>query len=41
MAHAGLNANTTNQAIQTELKVNLHIVEACNMHCEFCFAKFQ
>jgi len=22
------------------LKVNLHIVEACNMHCEFCFAKF-
>ena len=24
-----------------ELKVNLHIVEACNMHCEFCFAKFQ
>ena len=23
-----------------ELKVNLHIVEACNMHCEFCFAKF-
>ena len=24
----------------TELKVNLHIVEACNMHCEFCFAKF-
>ena len=23
-----------------ELKVNLHIIEACNMHCEFCFAKF-
>ena len=25
----------------TGLKVNLHIIEACNMHCEFCFAKFQ
>ena len=23
------------------LKVNLHIIEACNMHCEFCFAKFK
>ena len=28
------------QSAQAELKVNLHIVEACNMHCEFCFAKF-
>ena len=30
-----------NQNANAELKVNLHIVEACNMHCEFCFAKFQ
>lgn len=25
----------------TVLKVNLHVIEACNMHCEFCFAKFK
>ena len=33
--------NTPSVSRTAELKVNLHIIEACNMHCEFCFAKFQ
>lgn len=35
------STNTPSVSRPTELKVNLHIIEACNMHCEFCFAKFQ
>ena len=35
------NPNTPSVSRTAELKVNLHIMEACNMHCEFCFAKFQ
>ena len=35
------NPNTPSVSRTAELKVNLHIIEACNMHCEFCFAKFQ
>lgn len=35
------NPNAAGTGRPTELKVNLHIIEACNMHCEFCFAKFQ
>lgn len=32
--------NINKAAALDELKVNLHIIEACNMHCGFCFAKF-
>jgi len=39
MMQTGSNAPAVKKA--AELKVNLHVVEACNMHCEFCFAKFQ
>ena len=35
------NPNTLSASRTAGLKVNLHIIEACNMHCEFCFAKFQ
>lgn len=35
------NAVPVSLVATAELKVNLHIVEVCNMHCEFCFAKFQ
>ena len=36
--------NTDNKNVASKaagLKVNLHVVEACNMSCEFCFAKFK
>lgn len=33
--------NTMPASRALEMKVNLHIIEACNMHCGFCFAKFQ
>lgn len=36
-----MQTNTPSVSQMAELKVNLHIIEACNMHCEFCFAKFQ
>lgn len=35
------NLNHMSASRTAELKVNLHVIEACNMHCEFCFAKFQ
>jgi len=35
------NTELSCQKQEAGLKVNLHIVEACNMHCEFCFAKFK
>lgn len=35
-----MQTNTSSVSQMAELKVNLHIIEACNMHCEFCFAKF-
>lgn len=36
-----MQTNTPSVSQMSELKVNLHIIETCNMHCEFCFAKFQ
>lgn len=35
-----MQTNTSSVSQMAELKVNLHIIEACNRHCEFCFAKF-
>lgn len=40
MMQTSLIAPPVGQTAPAELKVNLHVVEACNMHCEFCFAKF-